>query len=188
MSAPLTVETHIPFLETLFEPWKTLIGSDYQGYRNHVYRMVQFCWALKQVKGEPLCEEDKRKIMIAAVFHDIGIWTENTLDYLEPSLPPAMNYLQKQQLAHWKDEIRLMITEHHKLRAYRGEYQDMVELFRQGDLIDFSLTLVKFDLPKSYISDMKNALPNAGFHMGLLKKGFKWFLRHPVNPVPMMKW
>ena len=188
MPTPLTVETHIPFLETLFEPWKAVIGDDYQGYRNHVYRMVQFCWALKQVKGESLGEEDKKKIMIAAVFHDIGIWTENTLDYLEPSVPPAMQYLENYELSHWQDEVRLMITEHHKLRAYSGDYQELVELFRQGDLIDFSLGLTKFNVPKSYIKKMKIALPNAGFHMGLVKKSGKWFLRHPVNPVPMMKW
>lgn len=188
MSAPLTVETHIPFLEELFLPWRGVIGDDYQGYRNHVYRMVQFTWAIKESQGETLSEDDKKKIMIAGVFHDIGIWVKGTLDYLEPSLPPAMKYLQDKQLAHWSDEIRLMITEHHKLHEYKGEHQVIVELFRKGDLVDFSLTLVKFDLPKSYIRDMKNALPNAGFHMGLLKKGFKWFLRHPMNPVPMMKW
>ena len=188
MSEVLTVETHIPFLEELLLPWRGVIGDDYQGYRNHVYRMVQFTFLINRIQGGHLSEDDKKKIMIAAVFHDIGIWVKGTLDYLEPSLPPAMKYLEEHQLAHWKDEVRLMITEHHKLREYQGDYQEMVELFRKGDLVDFSLTMVKFNLPKSYITEMKNALPNAGFHIGLLKKGFKWFLRHPINPVPMMKW
>ena len=188
MSTSFKVETHIPFLEELFTPWRNVIGDDYQGYRNHVYRMVQFTWAIKEVQGQSLSEDDKKKIMIAGVFHDIGIWIKSTLDYLEPSVPPAMQYLQTKQLDHWKDEVRLMITEHHKLREYKGEHQDIVELFRKGDLVDFSLTAVKFILPKSYIKEMKAVLPNAGFHMGLVKKSGKWFLRHPVNPVPMMKW
>ncbi len=188
MSACMKVETHIPFLEALFEPWRTVIGEDYAGYRNHVYRMVQFTWAIKDQQGQPLTEDDKKKIMIAGVFHDIGIWVDNTLDYLEPSVPPAMQYLQDNQLEDWCDEIRLMITEHHKLRQYNGEHQGIVELFRKGDLVDFSLTAITFNLPKHYIKEMKSALPNAGFHLGLLKKGLKWFLRHPINPVPMMKW
>jgi len=188
MSDVMKIETHIPFLEELFEPWKSVIGDDYHGYRNHVYRMVQFTWAIKASDGNPLSEDDKKKVMIAAVFHDIGIWIENTLDYLEPSVPPAMKYLQGNQLGHWKDEVRLMITEHHKLHEYTGDHQDIVELFRKGDLVDFSLGLAKANLPKSYVKEMKSTIPNAGFHLGLLRKGFKWFLRHPVNPVPMMKW
>ncbi len=188
MSAAFKVATHIPYLEELFEPWKTIIAEDYQGYRNHVYRMVQFTWALAEEQGTPLSEENKKKTMVAAVFHDIGIWIDNTLDYLEPSIPPAMAYLENHQLGHWKDEVRLMITEHHKLRKYNGEYQYTVELFRKGDLVDFSLGLVKSGLPKSYIQEMKSALSNSGFHIGLLKKGTKWFMRHPLNPVPMMKW
>jgi len=188
MSAPLKVETQIQYLETLFTPWRTLIGNDYPGYRNHVYRMVQFCWALKQAQGKTLSKEDKQKIMIAAAFHDIGIWIENTVDYIEPSIPPAMAYLESQNLSDWKDEVKLMISEHHKLREYTGEYQEIVELFRKADLVDFSLGLVKFNLPKSYIQAIKAALPNAGFHIGLVKKASKWFIRHPLNPAPMMKW
>jgi len=188
MSSLFKVETQIPYLEELFAPWKTVIGVDYKGYRNHVYRMVQFCWALKQAQGESLSEEDKKKTMIAGVFHDIGIWTEHTVDYIEPSISPAMEYLETHQLVSWKDEIRLMISEHHKLRTYSGDYQNMVELFRKGDLMDFSLGLAKFDLSRTYIKEMKSALPNAGFHKGLIKKASKWFVCHPLNPAPMMKW
>lgn len=186
------IETHLPYLEALLAPWKDIIGSDYSGYKNHVYRMVQFCWALKLIRGESLTEDDKKKIMIAAAFHDIGIWVGNTLDYLDPSIPPAMQYLESQGLDRWQHEIELMISEHHKLSPYIGEpldkqYQEIVELFRQGDIIDFSLGIVRFDLPKHYIKAMKAAIPNQGFHIGLLKKGILWFMRHPLNPAPMMK-
>ena len=137
-------------------------------------------------------KNNKKKIMIAGTFHDIGIWVGNTLDYLDPSIPPAMEYLQSQSLNGWQQEITLMITEHHKLSPYTHEQLnqktvDMVELFRQGDVVDFSLGLVKFELPKSYILAMKSTIPNNGFHLGLLKKGMKWFIRHPLNPAPMMK-
>jgi HD domain. len=188
----LKIETHIPYLEELLIPWQGIIGDDYPGYKNHVYRMVQFCWALKQTRGEALTEDDKKKIMIAAAFHDIGIWVSNTLDYLDPSIPPAMEYLARQGLNDWKQEIKLMISEHHKLSPYTDaqfdqKKIDIVELFRQGDVIDFSLGMVRFELPKNYIKAMKIAIPNKGFHLGLLKKGMRWFIRHPLNPAPMMK-
>jgi len=190
--AELKIETHLPYLEALLAPWQTTIGRDYPGYKNHVYRMVQFCWALKQTRGKVLTDNDKKKIMIAAAYHDIGVWVANTLDYLPPSIPPALAYLKSQGLDDWQQEITLMINEHHKRSPYTNPQLeqstvDMVELFRQGDLIDFSLGLARFELPKSYIKAMKKAIPNKGFHLGLLNKGMRWFIRHPLNPAPMMK-
>ena len=34
------------------------------------------------------------KIAVAAVFHDIGIWSNKTFDYLEPSVALAREYLK----------------------------------------------------------------------------------------------
>lgn len=192
LTLELKIETYIPYLEELLTPWKEIIGDDYPGYKNHVYRMVQFCWALKQTRREALTKDDKKKIMIAAAFHDIGIWVGNTLDYIDPSIPPAIRYLDSQGLNGWKQEVELMISEHHKLSPYTDaqldqQKIDIVELFRQGDIIDFSLGMVKFELPKNYIKAMKIAIPNKGFHLGLLMKGTRWFIRHPLNPAPMMK-
>ncbi len=179
----MQIEQQIPELETIFSEWKTVIGDEYQGYRNHVYRMIHFCLSLRECS-----EEEKRKVIIAAAFHDIGIWIEDTVDYIEPSLPPAVAYLKREGLEAWTEEISLMITEHHKIRAYRGEYAPLVEIFRQGDLVDFSLGAVRFGLPKALINDVKQAFPNADFHKNLGKRAARWFVRHPLNPAPMMKW
>lgn len=192
LNSDLTLETQLPYLEEILTPWKAVIGDDYSGYKSHVCRMVQFCWAIKQSRGELLSDDDKKKIIIAGAFHDIGIWVGNTLDYLDPSVPPAMEYLESQGLSDWKQEIQLMITEHHKLSPFTDalldqKTVDIVELFRQGDITDFTLGMVNFHLPKAYINAMKAAIPNQGFHLGLLKKGMKWFIRHPLNPAPMMK-
>jgi hypothetical protein len=171
------------FLAVLLDPWEELIGPDYEGYKNHVYRMVACCLALRQCS-----EEDEQKLCIAGCFHDIGLWTARTLDYLPPSVPPAIEYLQKNGLAHWSEEIRLMIEEHHKLTRYRGTTYPLVELFRQGDLVDFSLGLVRFGLPASFITELNASYPNAGFHRNLVRMASRWFIRHPFNPAPMMKW
>jgi hypothetical protein len=170
-------------LEALLSPWRDLIGPDYEGYRNHVHRMVACCLALR-----PCSEEEAQKLCIAGCFHDIGLWTARTLDYLPPSVPPAMEYLQREGLEAWSEEIRLMIMEHHKLRPYAGTAYPLVELFRKGDLVDFSLGLFRFGLPTSFIAELKTAYPNAGFHRNLVRLALRWFVRHPLNPAPMMKW
>jgi hypothetical protein len=173
----------IPLLDDILADWKETIGEDFEGYRNHVYRMVQFCWQLKDCS-----QEDKQKIIIAGAFHDIGIWVDQTLDYLPPSIPPAMTYLQANGLEDWSKEISLMITEHHKLRPYTARPDFLVELFRRGDLIDFSLGIFKQGVKPAFVREIKASIPNAGFHKMLVRRSLRWFVRHPLNPAPMMKW
>ena len=82
-----------PLLEDILTEWQETIGEDYEGYKNHVYRMVHCCLALKECNSE-----EKEKIIIAGAFHDIGVWTADTLDYLPPSILPALDYLKKRNL------------------------------------------------------------------------------------------
>lgn len=177
------IEKEIPLIESILGEWRNVIGDAYMGYRNHVYRMVHCCFALRECDAE-----EREKILIAACFHDIGIWAANTIDYIEPSVLPALDYLESHDKQAWSDEIRLMISEHHKLRAYTGEYEPLVELFRRADLADFSLGMLRSGLPRLTIRELKKAFPNAGFHKFLLRIASAWFIRHPLNPAPMMKW
>ena len=81
-----------------------------------------------------------------------------------------------------------MIDMHHKLRKYQDDRYPLVEVFRRGDLVDFSLGVVKWGLPKSYIQSVKDQFPNAGFHKRLAQLAGGWFVRHPLSPPPFMKW
>jgi hypothetical protein len=185
----MKIESSISVLEELLTPWQALIGEDYLGYRNHLYRMIHCCVALQGHTSLSDCDEPLlQKICIAACFHDIGIWVNNTVDYIPPSLPPARAYIEENGLQAWTDEIILMITEHHKLSEYRDDAYPLVELFRKADLVDFSLGMVRFGLDKEFIVRLKKTFPNAGFHAMLARRASKWFLRHPFNPAPMMKW
>lgn len=179
----MTIETDIPPLNALFDDWRALIGEDFPGYRNHVYRMLNFCMRMHHCS-----EQDRQKLVIAGVFHDLALWTDKTLDYPEPSAALAMEYLKKQGLEDWQEEITLMITEHHKLRSAADARYPLVEVFRQADLVDFSLGTFKCGLPADYVREVRTRIPNAGFHAGLVRKAGKWFVRHPFNPAPMMKW
>lgn len=185
----MKIDTSIDFLEALLAPWQSVIGLDYQGYRNHLYRMVHCCVALQGHAELSECKEETlQKLCIAACFHDMGIWIENTVDYIGPSLPPARAYLHEHGLDAWTDEVLLMISEHHKVSRYTNDAFPLVEVFRQGDLVDFSLGQIRFGLDKAFIKQLKETFPNAGFHSMLMSRAAKWFIRHPLNPVPMMKW
>lgn len=180
---PDAPHANVDHIDGILSQWKTLIGADYQGYRNHVVRMVTFCLLLR-----PCTAEEQRKIEIAACFHDIGIWVANTLDYLPPSVPPARDYLAANGLQDWAGEIEQMILLHHKIRPVQNGASPLVELFRQADLVDFSLGVIKQGLNGPTVSAVKAAFPNHGFHKMLVKRSGPWLIRNPLNPLPMMKW
>lgn len=180
----MNIEEHLPLAEEILDKWKNKIGSDYEGYKNHVYRMINCCFALYDCNPE-----EREKIIIAGCFHDLGIWTGGlTFDYLPPSVGLAKDYLKQNDLEDWTSEIETMIDMHHRLGKYSSESSPLIEVFRQGDLVDFSLGLVKCGLPKTYIKSVKTRFPNAGFHKRLVRLAAGWVCRHPLNPVPVLKW
>lgn len=177
----MKIETDIPLLDDILDRWRDDLGADHAGYRNHVYRMINFCLAQAEFD-----EQDTKRIVIAGAFHDLGIWSDKTFDYLPPSVRRAEDYLRERGMGEWIPEIGRMIDQHHKLREYEGDR--LTEVFRKGDLVDFSLGLIKCGLPGEYVRDVKKAFPNAGFHKGLVQKAGRWICRHPLNPVPVLKW
>lgn len=74
------IKTDRPRVERLLAPYRSRIGNDYDGYRNHVYRTITYAMYFlgDAPQGEPLVET-------AFVYHDIGLWTDHVLAYLEPS-------------------------------------------------------------------------------------------------------
>ncbi len=177
------VVSHSTLLDDVLAGYRTLLGVDYDAYRNHCMRVFNFCCALA---GESTAVEGK--IAIAAVFHDLGIWTEKTFDYLIPSQLLARRYLEKSFKASWSKEIDAMIGEHHKLTRYRANPSWLVEPFRKADLIDLSGGLIRYRLPDDFVSDVLDAFPNAGFHKKLLALSIVRLKSHPFSPLPMMKW
>ena len=168
-------------IEDLMQKFKPIVGGDYGKYKNHVYRVFLNCLIIDREKNNEV------KYAIAAVFHDIGIWTNNTIDYLYPSIEQAKIYLTETGKQDWIDEITVMIYWHHKIGKYRGQHWQTVGNFRKADWIDVSLGLLTFGFDKQKIKENRKKLPNLGFHIFLLKKIIKNFFKHPLNPLPMFK-
>lgn len=168
-------------IEELLQTFKPILGIDYHRYRNHVYRVFFNCLLIDNDK------ENDDKYAIAAVFHDIGIWTDHTINYLNPSMKQACVYLTNVGKRDWIDEINLMIDLHHKVSPYKGQYELTVETFRKADWIDVTLGLITFGFDKENIRINRRALPNLGFHAFLIKNISKNLLKHPLHPLPMFK-
>ena len=117
----MPIETQNALIEAILSDWKDRIGDEYAGYRGHVYRMFNYCLAIY-----PASEEEKTKLAIAACFHDIGLWSDHTVDYLPPSIEQAKRYLAETGREDWAEEIAPMIEWHHKFRPYRNEQFPLV--------------------------------------------------------------
>jgi hypothetical protein len=178
----MLIEKSIPLLEEILGNWEEEIGKDYQGYKNHVYRLVHFCLAF-----HPDNEEDREKIIIAGCFHDLGIWSDNTFDYLEPSIELARDYLEKEGKDSMFDEIKRMIYFHHKITRYKDTDYPLVESFRKADLVDVSLGVLRAGLPRKQVKLVRSNFPNSGFHKTLVRLTFSEFKRNPFKPLPVMK-
>ena len=100
----MVIETKNDPIEEILTTWKDRIGDDYLGYRGHVYRMFNFCLAL-----HPCTDEEKTKLAIAACFHDIGLWSAHTVDYIPPSVSEVTRYLSETGRQKWTEEIGLMV-------------------------------------------------------------------------------
>ena len=173
--------TEIATLDGVLDTHAAELGADGTAYRNHTYRVVNLCVALSSGEPEPL-----EKFAVAAAFHDLGIWTDGTFDYLQPSIRLAGAHLALSGRAEWMPEITAMILEHHKISAYRGDPGWLVEPFRRADWIDVT-RLRTFGLPRSLLREIFSAWPSAGFHKRLIQLELKRLRTHPWNPLPMVR-
>jgi hypothetical protein len=81
-----------------------------------------------------------------------------------------------------------MILDQHKVTASRGARDSLVELFRRADWIDVSRGLRRFGLPRTFIAAVGARWPSAGFHRRLVELTNDRFRKHPLSPLPMVKW
>jgi hypothetical protein len=170
-------------LDRVLETHAVELGGDFTAYRNHTYRVVNLCAALA-----PCADATLEKVALAAAFHDLGIWTAGTFDYLQPSIDLACDHLACAGHGDWRDTVAGMIREHHKIRRYHGEEAALIEPFRRADWVDVSLGVLTFGLPRRRMREIFAKWPNAGFHQRLAQLTLKRLRTHPLSPIPVLKW
>ena len=175
--------TSLPTVEEVLDDHASELGHDLIAYRNHVYRVVNLCLA---IVGDRRVELDK--IAVAAVFHDLGIWTNKTFDYIAPSVAIARQHLTVRGMAEWIPEIEAMIADHHKITASQSTPHALVEAFRRADWVDVTLGFRRFGLPQTFVATVAARWPDEGFHRRLVQLTIDRWWKHPFSPLPMVKW
>lgn len=179
------VERENPVIDRQLDRWTEALGKDALAYCGHAYRVYHYCRLLVR---EP-DEDTDEKIAVAAVYHDLGIWTHGTMDYLGPSLELVARYLETEDRSFWIPEVQTMIENHHKLRPYRNRASGgLVECFRRADLVDLTGGRIRFGIDLDRVRAIKSTFPANGFYRRLVGLLTWWSLMHPLRPLPMMKW
>ena len=96
----MQIATSHPMMEDILSDWKEHVGDNCVGYRGHVYRMFNYCLVLR-----PCSQEEQTKLAITACFHDIGLWSDDTVDYIPPSIAQAKHYLAETGRESWPEEV-----------------------------------------------------------------------------------
>jgi len=177
------IRSRFAIAETVLDKFRPDLGADFEAYRNHIRRVLNFYSALDPAGSDP-----SEAVQLAAAFHDLGIWTDDTFDYLAPSVKRARAHLDSSGQLPLFPEVSLLIAGHHKIRPYLGEFALPVERFRRADFVDLSLGLLRFGLPASFVREVRAAFPNAGFHGRLASLTLKQAARNPLRPLPMFRW
>lgn len=170
-----------PLIDHILDKYQNELGAYRLPYKNHVYRVFNL---VMNLGGEEI-KQVFREVCIAAAFHDLGIWTEQSLDYLHPSVKLSFNYIHEHEIDIDRQLVSNIIENHHRLNRY-GE-NSVVENFRKADLIDLSKGIIRFGLNKDYIRQLYRSLPSAGFHRYIFREVAGHSIRHPFNPFPMLR-
>lgn len=168
----LTVVIEDPIVDAHLQRYADAIGADFDAYRGHINRVMTY--ALHFL--DPNVAQGYRKIIgVALVYHDIALWTEGTLAYLEPSQDRAERDLLKEfnpaELALVKD----IIYWHHKITPYHGLHADIINAVRKADWIDATQGVVHQGMPRQHIKDCVRQVPYNGFHGILMAFGSKLY-------------
>lgn len=172
----------IDAIDALLDAHAPEIGRDMTLYRNHVYRVANLCLRLAGTEGDTV-----EKVAVAAALHDIGIWTERTFDYLDPSERAAAAHLARAGRGGWTTEVVAMIAWHHKATPCREYPMWLVEPFRRADWIDVTRGALAFGVPRRWIAGLYRRWPGAGFHRRLVALTLERARRHPLSPLPMLR-
>ena len=175
------VEQH-PFLDRMLDEWGTALGPARLPYRGHAYRVLNYARVLLD------SDRHDEELALAAAFHDVGIWSDGTFDYLGPSMRRAEAFRRERAPGIDPELIANLIRDHHVLGSLKTGAQPAVrDAFRRADLVDVSRGALRAGLPRDYVKEVVARFPYQGFHGVLLRVALGWGLRHPLRPLPMVR-
>ncbi len=154
----IVIIDHSDWVEELLSPYRDVIGKDYDAYRGHVYRIITY--AMHFLEGD---DSHRKMVETAFVYHDIGLWSDKNLAYLEPSEALALQDNETKSFVLHPETLQAAIHWHHKITPYSSHSAKVVNAVRKADWIDASQGMFRKGLTKMQVKAVQDAIPNHGF-------------------------
>jgi hypothetical protein len=104
--------------------------------------------------------ELEQLIETAFIYHDITLWTDRALAYLDPSETIALADNAKYGWGLDPNALRGAIHWHHKITAYHGPHEEVIEAFQKVDWIDADKGMIRMGMSRANIKAVEAAFPN----------------------------
>jgi hypothetical protein len=170
-----------PIIDEVLEANRQAIGPLFPVWPTHSYRMLNIC-----VNACP--QEPVDKFAVAIAFHDLPAAIDGDLRYLDRAAALARTWLTEHRLSEWAPEVSAMIENHHKIRPYTGPHAATVDAFRRADWIDVALGHWCAGQDKNLVARINRELPLHEGRRALTHIVLPYALRHPLKPLPMLRW
>ncbi|KAG7359592.1 hypothetical protein IV203_034690 [Nitzschia inconspicua] len=148
------------------------VGNDFTAYRNHCLRVLTFTNYLLPDFVKETIPNAMDLAATALAYHDVALWTDKKLNYLEPSKVRMDQALRGSSFT--PQELKIMeeiILEHHKVTDFTAlsEAENaLINAVRKADWADASFGVIRFGLPVSLLEAAYDEINEAGFHQILL--------------------
>lgn len=168
MTENFRLDAELAYVEPFIQP-----EADFTAYRNHCLRVLTFANFLLKDEVKEKLPQAFNLMATALAYHDVGLWTNHSLNYLDPSIERMIHYVSGSGI--WKDSptdveiMKIIIAQHHKFTPYFNaslspEANDVINAVRKADWADATFGIIRFDLPASLLEAAYAKLPDAGFH------------------------
>lgn len=182
---------HAPELDDELLGLAEKIGKDFTGYRNHCLRVLTFTKYFLPDFVEKELPSAMDLAAVAVAYHDVGLWTDKALNYLDPSVAQLEKTLSDKHNAKEIEIMKAIIMEHHKLTGYssdQGKAADaLVNAVRKADWADFSMGIVRFGMPAALVEAAYDNLADRGFHKALMGLGSRLSPGDVVGQLEVLK-
>lgn len=174
-----------PRIDSILDQYAAVIGPHLRIYRHHCLYVFHAATALEPA----LAVEHAEALAIAAAFHDIGLFTHDTIDYLEPSVALAAAYCRQEGAEESIPLVTRLIEQHHKITPVRaGEQARLVDAFRRADWQFVMMGAYPGALSPRDHRRLKRAMPTPGFHRFIVGHSVAHVRSGARNPLPVLRW